>query len=188
MEELLHDLRRAHREITETRLLLFTLCAAPILEIPLIMAALDTLDAANTSLDESLAALPGAVTASNAAAVAAAEATFQTAADATAAKAASLAGEVAGLNTPAPTPTPTPTPTLTVNPATASFAAGVASSVALTIMGGVAPYTASGEPAGVTFDGANLNADTTTVAGSTTVTISDSSSPALTEIVDVVIA
>jgi hypothetical protein len=176
MEELLHDLRRAHREITETRLLLFTLCAAPILEIPLIMAALDTLDAANTSLDESLAALPGAVTASNAAA------------DATAAKAASLAGEVAGLNTPAPTPTPTPTPTLTVNPATASFAAGVASSVALTIMGGVAPYTASGEPAGVTFDGANLNADTTTVAGSTTVTISDSSSPALTEIVDVVIA
>lgn len=204
MEAILHDIHRAHREITETRLLLVTLLAAPILEIPLIMAALDTLNTANTSLDESLAALPGAMAASNAAAVAAAvppavaaaEADFQTAADATAAKAASLASAVGDLNKPAPAGGNTTEPvttaaSLTVEPTSASFAAGVASSVALTIAGGVAPYTASGEPAGVTFDGASLNADDTTVASPSpvTVTIHDSTTPvALTAEVPVTIS
>lgn len=196
MDELLHDIRRAHREITETRLLLLTLCAAPILEIPLIMAALDTLSAANASLDESLAALPGAVTASNAAAVAAAEATFQTEADATAAKAASLASAVGNLSTaPAGNTTGGGTTTeppalgaLTVDPTSASFAVGVASSVPLSITGGTPPYTADNLPGGVTFDGANLNADDTTTDSTSSVTISDNSSPPLTAEVTVSIS
>ena len=85
-------------------------------------------------------------------------------------------------------PAPVTPSTLTITPATLSAAVGVASTDALTITGGVAPYTATGLPAGATFDGSNVDFDDTTVAGVSTVTISDSSTPALTATVSVTIS
>lgn len=81
-----------------------------------------------------------------------------------------------------------PPAVLTVDPVTVSAVVGVASTVALTISGGTAPYVAEGLPPGVTFDGSSLVFDATTVAGETSVTMSDSSAPALTATVDVTIA
>lgn len=86
---------------------------------------------------------------------------------------------------PAPVVTPT---SLTISPTAADFVAGTASTVPLTITGGTAPYTASGLPSGVAFDGANLAGDTTTTAGTTSVTLSDASTPAVTGTVSVVVA
>jgi hypothetical protein len=81
-----------------------------------------------------------------------------------------------------------PATPLTITPVEADFVAGTASEVALTIVGGTGPYTASGLPAGVTFDGANLSADATAVAGTTSATISDASTPAVVGTVSVVVA
>ena len=79
--------------------------------------------------------------------------------------------------------------TMAVSPTSASFAVGVASSVDLAITGATEPVTASDLPAGVTFDGVNLNGDTTTTAGTATVTLTDSSTPTpKTATVDVTIA
>lgn len=86
-------------------------------------------------------------------------------------------------------PPPPPPASLTVTPDPVGFTAGTAGAVGLTVTGGVAPYSLGGLPAGVTFDASTdtLNADTTTVAGTTPVAVSDSSSPAVTGTVSVVI-
>lgn len=81
-----------------------------------------------------------------------------------------------------------PAAVLTVSPTEADFTAGTAGAVTLSFTGGTAPYTASGLPTGVTFDGTALNADATTVAGTTSVTFTDSSAAPLTASVSVVIA
>lgn len=62
---------------------------------------------------------------------------------------------------------------LSVSPATVSFVAGAASSAGVSITGGAPPYSVSGLPNGVTYDGASLNADATTVEGSTAASVVD---------------
>ena len=83
---------------------------------------------------------------------------------------------------------PPPPAALVVTPNPADITAGVADTVALTFSGGTAPFTASGLPAGVTFDGSNLVGDDTTVASTTEVTFTDSSATPLTASTSVVIA
>lgn len=77
---------------------------------------------------------------------------------------------------------PAPKPTsLTVTPATASIPVGSTTPVAVSVTGGTGAITASGLPSGVTYDGtANLVPDGTQVAGDSTVTFSDASTPPLT--------
>ena len=76
---------------------------------------------------------------------------------------------------------------LAVSPATINFGAGAPSSELITITGGTEPYSVTGLPAGVTYAGGDLVGDATTVAGTTTATVADSSSPAETTEITIVI-
>jgi hypothetical protein len=88
-----------------------------------------------------------------------------------------------------PPPSPAPGPFAIAN-TSVSLSVGVADTVNLDVSGGTPPYSASGLPAGVTFDATDnaLVADTTTTVGTSSVTISDSASPANTGTVTVTIA
>ena len=163
-----------------------------------IMAAIDDLTALEGELDALLALVPtdvatavAAQAEADAAAIKTAqdnlaqaqtdattkEAALQVVADALKVKVAALQAALGGAKPPA----------LTVTPTTISETAATPFTAPVAFAGGVAPYTASGEPAGVTFDGANLVGDTTTVAGASTITFSDSSSPALSATLDLTI-
>lgn len=138
--------------------------------------------AATTELERIAVAAQAGDSAAIAAAVAAAQESDQAALDAATGP---LTNAVASLTA----EFPPATATLTVSPSTASFTAGAPGSVPLSITGGQSPFTASNLPAGVTFDGVSaLVADGSQTAGTTSVTISDSASPALTASVSVVVA
>lgn len=86
------------------------------------------------------------------------------------------------------THTPPVTAAFSLSPTSVSATAGVASSTTVTVSGGVGPYSATGLPGGVTFDGSTVSFDDTTVAGTTTSAVVDSSSPQLTAPLDIVIS
>lgn len=127
------------------------------------------------AVEQLLAALPGII----AAAVATALANTPTGVADAAALAADTAvkAEIAKVQAalPAPPPPPPPPPSLTFSPASVSAVAGVASQTAVAISGGTVPYALFNPPGGVTYDGANVNFDATTVAGSGNLEFEDSS-------------
>lgn len=84
-----------------------------------------------------------------------------------------LAAAIA-LNTPAAPPA-----VFAVSPTSLGFTAGVASSAPLSFTGATGAVTVDDTtlPAGVTFDGTNLNSDDTTVAGAGSVKFNDESTP-----------
>jgi hypothetical protein len=69
---------------------------------------------------------------------------------------------------------------MSVSPSTLSQAVGAAFTQQLVFSGGTAPYNVGALPQGVFFDTLTLDGDTTTVVGSSTITFTDSSSPART--------
>lgn len=71
-------------------------------------------------------------------------------------------------------------PVLGLNPTSVSLTTGSPSATPVAVEGGTPPYSASGLPAGLSFDGSNLESDGTAAVGDYTATISDSSSPAIT--------
>ena len=148
---------------------------------------LTALTAAITETGTIAAELPNAFTEAGAAAVISNTKADQAAVDAqTAELVTNNAAASAAIATATAGDTP-PTTGLTVTPTAVDFTAGTAGSVALTLSGGTAPYTASGLPTGVTFDGSNLVGDTTTTAGDTTATISDGATPPATAEVSITI-
>lgn len=156
------------------RYLLRDVFLIPQLELEYIMSIVDDINAIGAEIDAVAALLPAdiasAVAAQKAADDAANAANVTALADAQTAVN-GLAAKVAALKTAAGAPTGG---TLTVSPSSVSAAAGVASATALSISGGAGPYSIAGLPSGATFDGTSVNFDATTVAGSTTATISDS--------------
>lgn len=162
----------------ERLMLDFTSLDAATAEVSVITASLQSTISGDVSVavDAQKAADATAQTAAVAAAVAAQEATDQ----------ADLETHVAGLNdaitalkAQASTGSDDDKDALAVSPSPAIVPLGSTAPVPLTFTGGTGVITASGLPAGVTFDGANLVADGTQTAGSTTVIFSDSSTPPL---------
>lgn len=199
-----NELREVHRLLGELHhKLRVAIEAAVKFNLPLeaieIMSALDDLKALGPRLDAILAALPADVAAAVAAQKAADADAVTAAQDAlTAAQAAAtqaesdlaaevtvLTAKIAALETAAGVQPPAP-PALT----TSAISVPVGSTLAVPagVSGGVAPYTASGLPAGLTFDGSNIVPDGTQTAGVTTITFSDSSTPALTGTATVTVA
>jgi hypothetical protein len=147
----------------------------------------DTLIGEVDSLIGIINGIPAATAAAVQAALAAAgasDAQAQAAVDAIDATVKAEAAKAAAIISPPPPPA-----TLTLSPDTVSAAVGVASSVPVSVSGGTGPYSlASGGPGGVTYDGTNVNFDTTTTAFSGDVTVQDSSSPPETGVLAVTIA
>jgi hypothetical protein len=197
------DLREVYRLLGELHhKLRVAIEAAVKFNLPLeaieIMSALDDLKALGPRLDAILAALPADVAtavaaqkAADAAAVTAAQDAL-TAAQAAATQAESdLAAEVATLTTKIAaleTAAGVQPPPAGLTVGAISIPVGSTSAVPTGVSGGVAPYTASGLPAGLTFDGSNIVPDGTQTAGATSITFSDSSTPALTVTATVTVA
>jgi hypothetical protein len=132
------------------------------------------MDAAIANLQTAASAVEADLTgdtSATAAAVAAAEATAQSGVDQRTTTIQSITTGLTGAE-PVPTPTPTPTPAFSVAPV--SFTVGQAApEITLAITGGVAPFSVSGLPAGVTSNGITIADDGTAVAAVTTATLTD---------------
>jgi hypothetical protein len=158
-------------------------------ERELAMSALTDLQALGVRIDAVTAALPTDV----ATAVAAQKATDDAANAANvqelsdiAAEVTTLTAKVVALETAAGVPPVVPA-SLTVT-AVSFSAAGGSQTTPLTVSGGTGPFSVTGLPAGVTSDGVNVTDDGSAVAGTTTATVTDSSSPVLTGSLSVVVA
>jgi hypothetical protein len=129
-----------------------------------------------------LNAIPPAIKAAVAAALAntptgVADSAAEAADTAVKAQIASVQAEIASLNPSPPPPPPPPPPAgLTFSPDSVSAVAGVASQTAVAITGGIAPFSLVSPPGGVTYDGTNVDFDTTTVAGTGDLEFEDSTS------------
>lgn len=75
---------------------------------------------------------------------------------------------------PPPPPPPPPPAGLTFSPDSVTAVAGVASQTAVAISGGIAPYALFDPPAGVTFDGTNVDFDATTTSETGSLEFEDS--------------
>lgn len=158
-------------------------------ERELAMSALTDLQALGVRIDAVTAALPTdvatAVAAQKATDDAANAANVQELSDITA-EVTTLTAKVVALETAAGVPPVVPTsPTVT---AVSFSAAGGSQTTPLTVSGGTGPFAVTGLPAGVTSDGVNVIDDGSAVAGTTTATVTDSTTPtALTGPLDVTV-
>jgi hypothetical protein len=183
-------LRDIHRRLREVRLRLLQIIVSPQFELEAAMSALDELNAVESDAADLASAAPSlievAVSTGVSTALSTVDGQFSAVASSLSSTMSGLRSSLTGSNSSSTSVSTSLAPNqLSVDPTTASFAVGVPSSVALTISGGSAPYTADNLPTGVAFDGANLNADETTTDGTNVLTISDSSSPPLTNQVTV---
>lgn len=92
---------------------------------------------------------------------------------------------------PAPTPTPAPAPTpepITVSPDAISGTAGQGVTATLSVSGGTSPYEFSSDLSDISVDASGNVSGTPAAAETGTITVTDSSSPALTASVSVTIS
>jgi hypothetical protein len=99
-----------------------------------------------------------------------------------------LLSDIAALKVAAGIPVAPPAGPLTVSPVSFTATGGSQSSPLAVSAPGLSPFTVTGLPAGVTSDGVNVTDDGSAVAGTTTATVTDSSSPALTGPLDVTVS
>lgn len=152
-----------------------------------------------TVAESAVTTMQGLVDALNASGAAARDAGDEEAATALEAFADTLGGESTKLaaaitaSTPAApgggnTTQPNPPAVLSLSPDSVSAAVGVASQVAVSASGGTGPYSLSGAPGGMSYDGTNVSFDATTTAFTGDVGVADSSTPPLSATLAVTIA
>ena len=197
--DIVHELRKVRHEIRRIHRRLVEILLNPEFELELAMTAISELQALGVRVDAVTALLPVDIAAAvatqkaaDATALTAAQTALSTlqasdATDATAleAKITTLTAKIAALETAAGVQ-PTPAGNLSITPTAITGTAGAAITQALTVTGGIGPYTTAVDPAapappsdvtlaGNTVSGGGLVAET----GSVSVIATDSSTPAL---------
>jgi len=199
MGDIFEGLRKARHEIRRIHRLLYELIILPdVFDKGLAMSALTELQALGSRIDAVTAALPPDIAAAVAAQAAADAAAITAAQDALSALQASDAADAAALETEITTLTQKiaaleaaaglpPTGNLSITPTSIAGPVGTAISQALTISGGLAPYTTAVDPA-APAPPADVTLANNTVSvgglvdesGSISVIATDSSTPAIT--------
>jgi hypothetical protein len=163
----------------------FTSLDAAIGEINVLTASLQSTISGDVSTAVAAQAAADAATQASAvaAAVAAQKTTDQTDLEA---QVVNLNDAIAALKAQATPASDTQPAAFTVSPSPVVIPLASTAPVALSFSGGTGAITATGLPAGVTFDGANLVPDGTQTAGDTSVTFSDSSTPTPLQVTETV--